>query len=107
MFRLFQGDSRSGRNTGIISACGEQPYVRCWSFPFWAGLCTRSERRRHFTAMLPDRLVVQALSGSAARQLDSFQAVLTSATTAPVPYLLHILSRTTSRLDTSSPKLRQ
>ena len=72
MFRRFRGDSRSGRNTSIISACGEQLYLRCWSPRFWAGLCKRSERRRHFTAMLPDRLVAQVLSGSAARQTDFF-----------------------------------
>src|SRR6266852_2962110 len=107
MFRRFRWTLAPGRNTGIISACREQPYLRCWSFPFWAGLCKRSERRRHFTAVLPDRLVAQVLSGSAACQTDSFLAVLTSATTAPVPYLLHILCRTTSRLATNSLTLKQ
>ncbi len=107
MFRRFVGDSRSGRNTGIISTCRGQLYLRCWSPSFWTGLCKRSERRRHFTAMPPDRLVAQVLPGGAARQTDSLRGVPASITTASVRFLSRILCRTTSRMGTSNRKRKR
>ena len=83
--------------TGIMPLCRERPYLRCWSPPFWTGLCKRSERPRPFmVVVLPDRLFAQVLSGGAA-------SVLTPVTTTSVPFLSHIFSRTTIRLGTSNP----
>jgi hypothetical protein len=73
--------------TRIISSCPERLYLRCWSSPFYVGLCKPNEWVDRIEGLaLPDHLFAQVLFGSAVPQTVSLVVILIAPTASALSF---------------------